>query len=60
MAEEAVSIMEAIERIADAYAAEQGFFIENALRPKLPEIAQRLVEQLPLFGYEIVKKKEAK
>jgi hypothetical protein len=60
MAEEEVSIMEAIERIADAYAAEQGFFIENALRPKLPDIAQRLIDQLPLFGYEIVKKKAAK
>lgn len=58
MAEEKVSIVEAIERIADEYAAEQGFFVENALRPKLPEIAQRLIDQLPLFGYEIVEKKE--
>ena len=35
------SANESIQAIADEYAAEQGFFVENALRPKLPEIAQR-------------------
>jgi dihydroneopterin aldolase len=53
MAEEKVSIIDAIERIAYEYAQEQGFFVANALAPKLPEIAQRLVEKLPLFGYYI-------
>jgi hypothetical protein len=53
MAEEQVSIIDAIERIAYEYAQEQGFFVANALAPKLPEIAARLVQKLPLFGYEI-------
>jgi dihydroneopterin aldolase len=53
MEQEKVSIIDAIERIAYEYAQEQGFFVANALAPKLPEIAQRLVEKLPLFGYYI-------
>lgn len=53
MEEEKVSISEAIERIANEYAEEQGWFVANALRPKLPEIAARLEAKLPLFGYEI-------
>lgn len=53
-----VSIMEAIERIGYEYAQEQGFFVANAIGPKLPAIAQRLVEKLPLFGWEITEIKE--
>lgn len=53
MAEEQVSIIEAIERIAYEYAQEQGFFVANAIGPKLQPIAERLVLKLPLFGYEI-------
>lgn len=58
MAEEHVSIIDAIERIAYEYAQEQGFFVANALAPKLPEIAARLVAKLPLFGYEIAEIKK--
>lgn len=58
MAEEQVSIIEAIERITYEYAQEQGFFVANALAPKLPEIAARLVDKLHLFGYEITEIKK--
>jgi hypothetical protein len=58
-AEEKVSVTEAIERIANEYAEEQGWFVANALRPKLPEIAARLEAKLPLFGYDIVEIKKA-
>lgn len=51
--EEKVSISEAIERIANEYAEEQGHWVANALRPKLSEIAARIIVKLPLFGYHI-------
>lgn len=55
---EHVSIIDAIERIAYEYAQEQGFFVANALAPKLPAIADRLITKLPLFGYEITEIKK--
>jgi hypothetical protein len=56
-AEEKVPIADALERIIDKFVMEQGTLYETYVRPMLPQIADRIIEELPLFNYEIVEKK---
>jgi hypothetical protein len=55
---ETVSPREALMRSLDAFAAEKSSFYEGALRPMLPDIADRMIQDLKAFGLEIVPMKD--
>lgn len=59
MADEKVSISDALQRIIDAFVMEQGSMYEHYIRKHLPGIADRIEKQMPMFGWEIVAKTEA-
>jgi hypothetical protein len=57
MADENVSVEEALTRSIDNWVAQQSTMAEGYLRPKLPELVARIKQDLDAFDMQIVKKK---
>jgi hypothetical protein len=58
MPDENVTKDDALIRSIDNFVMEQGSLYESYIRPKLADLARRIIEDLPTMGWEITKTKK--